>query len=580
MVAVLAKCQTPPNPPGSDGILWAATRNDVSEIQNLVRQKPSLTEYADDDGRTAMHYAACHGSTRAIQALFDLGASLDRRTSVSVTPVLWALEYRHLDSYKLLVSLGANLEIRRTDAQDIGSGGRDFGMSKYTVLEDALCRDVPEEYASIALDAGADPNAPTIAARWTPLMLSAIRGTSTALITKLIEKGARLNDRSKEGDTALSYAVLAGNADIAKTLLVSGASTTESYADNSTPQPAIPYALDAVRGGGLDCLKLVISFGASPNATDMQGRGIADVAVQTDLANAITELRTKATQGYTSAHFAVLYNHPEALTLLKKRGTSVDQPDAHGDSPLMIAAASGDLVTCDELIKLGADVSRKNSAGETCLHMAAKSGSASVGSLLIAAGASLTVKDNEGQTPHEVAVVAHNDLLAKLLATEAPPETTSSRLKKAIETGDIAKALSLIDAEPGLASARYGKAWTPLHFAAYYGHAKVARELAAKGATLDARSDTGWTPLMVATQQKSDDVVKALLQLKVDPNQRANNGRTALHVAAQENSATCVAMLLKAGAKVGTKDASGITALALAEKLGNSAAVTALRKYH
>jgi ankyrin len=574
-----AQGQGLPNPPGSGGIFWAATNNDVGAINSILSETPSLAESADGDLRTAIHYAAAHNACDAIRVLFAAGTGLDRRTRENVTAIQWALEYHQYDAFKLLLSLGANLDIRRNDGHDVEPGGRDFGLSKYSILAQALTTSSPEEFVANLIDRGADPNEVTSAGQYSPLMLCAIHGGSSSIVSKLIKHGALVNERSTVGKTALSYAVEAGNADIARILLVNGAYAANQPGDNDAAGGQA-YALAAVRGGSLECLRLVVCFGAPLSVTDRQGRDLLEVALnlgRSDLSGPLNDLKAKASLGYTSAHFAALYGHAEALPILKDRGFAVDLPDADGDSPLMVAASVGNLAACDALIKLGADLGHRNAAGETCLHKAATNGADSVVALLLAAGASPAVKDNGGQTAHSIAVREHNELLAKMLATATPVESSSAGLKKAIESGDEAKALSIIDADAGMISTRYGKAWTPLHLAAYYGRAKVVKALASKGASLDARSETGWTPLMVAVQQKNDAVVKALLQLKVDPNQRANNGRTALHVAAQENCAACVSLLIHAGAKASIKDSGGFTALAIAEKLGNGAAAAALR---
>lgn len=579
LLVTLARAQ--PTPPGSGGILWAGTNDDANAIDEIVRKDHSQVNYADGDHRTAMTYAAAHGACNAIRALYAHGGDLNPRTSVSVTPLHWALEYGHLDAFKLLLSLGADPEIRRTDAHDSEPSGHDWGPSAYTVLHSAMWRSSSIDYIEPLLEAGADANALTVGSHWTPLMMGAIHGTHRDVIEALLKHGAKIDDRSALGETALSYALETGNLEITKALLESGASTaSDTLQEEGSTLPSIPYAADAASGGNLECLKLVICYGAAVGTPDDRNRDLAQVAIDyhhADLAAPIQEIKDKASKGYSGAHFAILYGHPEALAVLKKRGISIDQPDDDGDTPLMLAAAAGDIATCDTLIKLGADVTHRNSAGDTCLHKAAQAGSDSVASLLMAAGASPSAKDNRGDTPRSIAVDAHNALLAKVLSLQAPQESATARLKKAIESGDEATAVTIVDSDSGVISARYGKSWTAMHFAAYYGRLKVAQELAAKGASLDARTDTGWTPLMLAVQQKSDDVVKSLLKLKVDVNQKANNGRTALHVAAQEDCASCVSMLLQAGAKPSVKDSSGLTPLALAERLGNSAAAKALK---
>ena len=65
---------------------------------------------------------------------------------------------------------------------------------------------------------------------------------------------------------------------------------------------------------------------------------------------------------------------------------------AGGNTPLMSAARSGDLVTCHHLVNIyGADVNKQMSTGWTALHTAAKSGHLDIVRFLIKAGADPSV---------------------------------------------------------------------------------------------------------------------------------------------------------------------------------------------
>jgi ankyrin repeat protein len=68
--------------------------------------------------------------------------------------------------------------------------------------------------------------------------LMAACGDSTGdptMVAKLIEHGARLNDRDSHGRTALMYAVVSGHAEIVRTLLDSGADVDLASNDGDTP---------------------------------------------------------------------------------------------------------------------------------------------------------------------------------------------------------------------------------------------------------------------------------------------------------------------------------------------------------
>ncbi|MGO6908614.1 ankyrin repeat domain-containing protein, partial [Rhizobium ruizarguesonis] len=67
-------------------------------------------------------------------------------------------------------------------------------------------------------------------------------------------------------------------------------------------------------------------------------------------------------------------------------------------------------------------------------------------------------------------------------------------------------------------TARNSGGFTPLHAAAYAGSAAIARQLLAKGASLDdAANKAGVTPLMVAGEQNHLDVAELLIAEGADP---------------------------------------------------------------
>jgi ankyrin repeat protein len=78
--------------------------------------------------------------------------------------------------------------------------------------------------------------------------------------------------------------------------------------------------------------------------------------------------------------------------------------------------------------------------------------------------------------------------------------------------------------------------WTPLHFAACYGHASAISLLLARGAIIDARTsdkDGCRTPLHFAAQEYQIDAIKALLKYMAPEqiNIKDKNDQTALQIA-------------------------------------------------
>ncbi len=142
------------------------------------------------------------------------------------------------------------------------------------------------------------------------------------------------------------------------------------------------------------------------------------------------------------------------VTNLISQGVDVNQADANGDSPMIMAAYEGHDEILKELLEAGADVSALDPGMKaTALHAAAYAGRTGAARLLIAhkieinrqgpyngytalhdaiwqghldtarviieAGADLTIKSNGGQTPIEFARTRKLDSLVTLMETKS-----------------------------------------------------------------------------------------------------------------------------------------------------------------
>ena len=154
----------------------------------------------------------------------------------------------------------------------------------------------------------------------------------------------------------------------------------------------------------------------------------------------------------------------------------------------------------------------------------------------------------------------HADLAPLLLAGRAPD------FFEACALGDANRAAELVAADRELANAYSSDGFTGLGFAAFFGHAEVARALLTMGAnaTLAARNALGVSPLHSACASGSVAVVKLLLDHAADPNAVEGNGMTPLHTAAGNGNREIVALLLAAGADKARRANDGSTAAEVA----------------
>lgn len=95
--------------------------------------------------------------------------------------------------------------------------------------------------------------------------------------------------------------------------------------------------------------------------------------------------------------------------------------------------------------------------------------------------------------------------------------------------------------------------FTPLHYAAFFGHADLAGLLVERGATLScvAKNDLSVTPLHSALAGRHREIARVLIESGADVNARQQLGWTPLHTAAQTGDTELVELLLSRGADAG-----------------------------
>ena len=178
----------------------------------------------------------------------------------------------------------------------------------------------------------------------THLMQAAEKG-DVALVKSLIQEGADLNARNKDGDTSLNIAARNGRTGVAEALIKAGADVQVKDSHGWSP------LLDAALFGGTDLIQRLISAGADVNA--------------------------KGNQGETALMLAAFGGRSEVVRVLIEAGAEVDARNNRGNTALMEAALGGDhthAAVVRALIEAGADVNAREVDGQTALSVATLKG--------------------------------------------------------------------------------------------------------------------------------------------------------------------------------------------------------------
>jgi len=153
---------------------------------------------------------------------------------------------------------------------------------------------------------------------------------------------------------------------------------------------------------------------------------------------------------------------------------------------------------------------------------------------------------------------------------------------EACAAGELERVERLLDDSAGAAIAGFSDdGWTPLHLAAYFGHAKVVECLLARGADVTARSTnpTANTPLHAALSANQKMAAGLLLGAGADVNAADAAGWKPLHLAAAANNLDVIKTLVAQGADVHSANKDGVTPRDLAEQKGHREAAAFLMRH-
>jgi ankyrin repeat protein len=150
---------------------------------------------------------------------------------------------------------------------------------------------------------------------------------------------------------------------------------------------------------------------------------------------------------------------------------------------------------------------------------------------------------------------------------------------EACAAGEVERVERLVD--PSTINAYGSDGWTPLHLAAFFGHAKIVELLLGHDADVAARSrnPNGNTPLHAALAGNHKFVVALLIGHGADVNAADAQGWRPLHLAAANTNLDAIKALVAQGADVHALNGDAKTPLSLATEKNHREAAALLRRY-
>ncbi|KAK7501506.1 hypothetical protein BaRGS_00007310 [Batillaria attramentaria] len=326
-----------PDTEGKTPLHWAASSRDPEAVQCvrlILETTPSVINWQDYEGRTALHLAVADGN----QSIVDLLTSVEKCNVSALdnmfrTPLHWAAVLGHSKIVGQLL---------RSNADSTSSDSNGATPLHYAAQNNF------RETVDVFL-AWKNNDEPDLEGR-TAFMWAAGKGADNVLRV-FFHHSVDVQQEDKTGGTALHAAALSGHAATVQLLLQHGA------AINATDQAKHTPLFRACEMGHTDVVQVLIDCGARVDVLDEDGR--------------------------SPLHWAALGGHAYICQILIKYGVDPNIRDHSGRSPLHCAAYGGYVNCMSALMEHQADPNTQDKEGMTCLHWACSKGHLDAVKLLV-----------------------------------------------------------------------------------------------------------------------------------------------------------------------------------------------------
>jgi ankyrin repeat protein len=364
---------------GATPLQLAAVNGSAVLLDRLIAAGADPNAPLTRSGDTALMIASRTGKVDAVRMLLDHGAKVNtQETWGGTTALMWSVSEKHPEITKVLIERGADVNARSyyvpsasgrgfegttPVAQKPGKEFEEFASGWLTPLMFAA-RENDLESARVLVKAGADINAQSGDGK-DALSLAFFDG-SYDVAEFLIDSHANVNQKDAQRFTPLFWAVDRRNMETApnfpwmetrdplpliKKLLDAGANPNALI--NSTPRarmregsPRLVFATVLTRAalaGDVELARLLLAHGADPNIISKDRETVLMAACGTGFINGYHRQRSPA-------------ERLELVKLLVELGGDINAADNYGITPLMVAANLGDIEIVRYLISKGADL--------------------------------------------------------------------------------------------------------------------------------------------------------------------------------------------------------------------------------
>ncbi len=381
-------------------LLEAAKSDDISAIESQLSIKGNVN-VTRADGATALAWAVYHDNAAAVEMLIKAGANVNLANQYGVTPLIMACDNQSAALVHALLSAGADPNLVKTTGvsplmscantgvvgavTELLEHGANINASEKKEEQTALMWAVAERHTDVVkvlVDKGADVNARSkIIAEPEPFIVQVDPGDS--VFGYNYPKTIRF-EKTSGGFTPLQFAAQQGDIDSAQILVKAGADINAAQGENGNA------LIIAIASGHEDMARLLIEQGADVNTKDAWGITPLHYALHKgvlilnnfkpsdtekygwerhNMPGLVKLLLDKGADPNAKIEYSFAYHNN---LFLARSGEEPAQVDPVGATPLLLAAASGDVESMRILVESGhADKNVQTIGGATLFMLAA-----------------------------------------------------------------------------------------------------------------------------------------------------------------------------------------------------------------
>lgn len=369
------------------------------------------------------HVAAATGLTRTMETLVKFGVPVNVQNEIGNTPLHYANSSGRLESIKWLVEQGnASVHVKNKDnasplhlSSTPECVNQMLGYGVHVDIKDNAGRTPlftakSPHVVRALLDAGADVHMKDTEG-FVPLMFAAMR-LQVGAVEELLKSGAKVNERTNQGMTALFHsgasmpvfqALTRAGADIG-VRAVQDLSILHIYSSQAKSEQAVEVIREAIK------------MGADVNACTSSGRTPLMLATQhaaRPLIEAGANINISDKGGMTPLHYAT-FSQDDKFFILVENGADLNAKDNNGESVLVYATRNSPYI----VMEIGKGWKQKDAVdeyGNTALLIAVMEKNENGVEALMKIGASTNIRNNDGFLAADIALQNRSTkILAKL----------------------------------------------------------------------------------------------------------------------------------------------------------------------